>query len=138
MDEAWFSKIESRIYTIFKKRMRDNFPTISFTTEQEKVVESKFPMVYLHELEQLEQGNDLENITVNAVLSTIQIQVFTKTAAENKRIMTEAVLQMKRLAFNVVAMPIYDSKDDKTLHFSVARFRRMIGSGDSNITAQGN
>lgn len=136
MNEAWFSKIESRVFTIFKKRMREEFPNVFYTTANEKVVESKFPCVYLHELEQLEQGRDLDNVTVNAVLSTIQIQVFTKTAAENKDIMTEAVLQMKKLRFNVAAMPIYTSEGDKTIFLSVARFHRMLGAGDTDLVPQ--
>lgn len=138
MDEAWFSKIESRVFTILKNRMRGKYPDVFFTTANEKVTESKFPTLYLRELEQMETGNDLHNVDVNAILSTIQIQVFSKTAAENKSIMTEAVLQMKKLSFNVTAMPIYTSENDKTVFLSVARFRRVIGGGDRDLVPQDN
>lgn len=138
MDGAWFSKIESRIFTIVKNRMRGEFPNLKFTTSKENVEKAKFPMLYLCELEQVETGNDLHNVDVNAILSTIQIQVFSKTAVENKSIMTEAVLQMKKLAFNVVAMPIYTSENDKTIFLSVARFRRVIGGGDRDLVPQDN
>ena len=138
MIEAWFSKIESWLFTTIKKRMRQNveFRDVYFTTANEKVEKAKFPVLYFHELEQLEQGRDLDNTTVNAVLSTIEIQVFSKTAAENKSIMTDAVLQMKRLRYNVTAMPIYTSAEDKTIFLSVARFQRVIGGGDADIVPQ--
>lgn len=133
MKETWFSEIEPRVFTIFKKRMGESFSGVFFTTANEEVSERKFPCVYLHEMEQIEQGNDLINETVNAVLSTFQIQVFSKDAAQNKSIMTEAVRQMKRLRFEVTAMPIYTSEGDKTVFLSVARFRRVIGSGDVDL-----
>ena len=136
MDEAWFSKIEPNVYTVFKKRMRKKFPGLNITTDQAEVNERKFPVVHLQELDQIETGNDLTNITVNAVIATFQVRVYSKSAAECKDVMTEAVLQMKKLAFNITAMPIYTSEMDKTLYFSVSRFRRVIGSGDSDIVPQ--
>ena len=136
MDGAWFSKIESRIFTILKNRMRSKFPSLRYTTANENVTASKFPMLYLHELEQMETGNDLTNTDINAIICTIQIQVFSKSAAECKEVMTDAVLQMKRLMFNVTAMPIYTSEQDKTLFLSVARFRRVVGGGDLDLVKQ--
>lgn len=136
MDGAWFSKIESRIFTILKNRMRNEFPSLHFTTVSENVNASKFPMLYLHELEQVETGNDLTNTDVNAIICTIQIQVYAKNAADCKEIMTDAVLQMKRLMFNVPAMPIYSTANDKTIFLASARFRRVIGGGDLNIVKQ--
>ena len=138
MNEAWFAKIESRLFTIIKKRMKNSvkFRDVFFTTENENVMPSNFPALYFHELEQFEQGRDLDNVDVNAVLSTIQIQVFSKTAAENKEIMTAAVLQMKRLRYNVIAMPIYTWTKDRTVRLSSARFQRMIGGGDLDIVLQ--
>ena len=136
MNESWFSKIEPYVLTVFKKRMREKFPGLAITTDNMEIDERKFPMVHLHELEQVETGNDLTNVTVNAVLSTFQVQVYSKSAAENKEIMTEAALQFKKLAFNIISMPIYTSERDKTVFFSVMRCRRVIGSGDKDIVPQ--
>lgn len=136
MSEAWFANIEPYIFTVFQKRMRDKFPGLSCTTDNEEVDERQFPCVYIHELEQVETGNDLDNVTVNAVISTFQIQVFSKYAAEAKEIMTEATLQMKKLRFNITAMPIYTSENDKSVFLSVARFRRVIGNADVDIVPQ--
>lgn len=130
MNETWFSEIEPKLFTAFEFRMKKKFPGVYCTTAQENVTERKFPTVYFHELEQVEQGNDLVNETVNAVLSTIQVQVFSKDAQQNKAIMNEAVRLMKQFAFNITSMPIYTTNDDGTVSLSVCRCRRMIGYGD--------
>ena len=136
MDEAWFSKVEPYIFTMFKKRMRNKFSHVSYTTDNSEVTEKKFPCVYFHELEQLETGRDLDNDLVNAIVETIQIQVFSNDAERNKELMTESVLQMKRMRFNVTSMPIYTSENDHTMYMSVARFRRTIGGGDLDLVPQ--
>jgi hypothetical protein len=136
MDELWFTQIEPRVFTVVKNRMRNGFPNVGFTTDNMKVEESKFPMVLIQELEPVEMGRDLDNVTVNAVLSSFQIQVFSKTAAENKDIMSDAVLQMKKLRFNVTMFPIYTWNADKTIRLSSARFQRVIGGGDRDIIPQ--
>ena len=136
MDNAWFSKIEPYVHTVFKARIQKKFPGLVITTDDSEIDERKFPVVYLHELEQVETGNDLTNVTINAVYSTFQVQVYSKSAAECKDITTEAALQFKKLAFNIIAMPIYSSEMDKTVYMSVMRCRRIIGSGDIDIVPQ--
>lgn len=136
MSESWFMNIEPYVFTVFKKRMREKFDHVFYTTSNQDVRESKFPCVYLHLVEQTEIGNDLDNVTVNAVRASFRVQVFSKTAAENQEIMTEAVLQLKKLRFNVIQMPIFASERDKSVFLSEARFSRVIGGGDSDIVPQ--
>lgn len=136
MSEIWFMNIEPYVFTVFKKRMKDKFPHAYYTTENQNVTEKKFPCVYLHLVDQAEIGNDLDNTTVNAVRANFRVQVFSKTAAENRSIMTEAVMQLKQLRFNVTMMPVFAAERDKSVFFSDARFSRVIGAGDRDIVPQ--
>lgn len=136
MNEAWFMNIEPYVFTVFEKRMKDKFDHVFYTTSNQDVKESKFPCVYLHLTEQSEAGNDLDNVTVNAVRASFRVQVFSKTAAENRAITSEAVLQLKRLRFDVVQMPIFASERDKSVFLSESRFYRIIGGGDGDIVPQ--
>ena len=136
MSESWFMNIESYVFTVFEKRMNDKFDRIFCTTSNKDIRERHFPCVYLHLVEQSEVGNDLDNITINAVRTSFRVQVYSKTAAECRAITTEAVLQLKKLRFNVIEMPVYASERDKSVFFSDARFSRIIGGGDSDIVPQ--
>ena len=136
MMEDWFARIEPSVFTIFKTRMKEDFPNAKYTTSKNDVREKEFPCVYIHEAEQQEWGNDLDNTSINAVRSVFRIQVYSKTAAENRAIMTKAVLHMKQLRFNVESMPVYDSERDKSVFLSNARFVRIIAGGDRDIVPQ--
>lgn len=105
------------------------YPDLKCTTVSQNTVVN-FPTLYLHELQPVEAGNDLDNTTVNAVLSTIEIQVWSNESEKHcKDILTAAIVEMKRLRFNVTMFP--NVTTDNKIAWGVARFRRMIGAGDS-------
>lgn len=126
----WYSDIEDKVYTIVRTRMKKSLAPlkIHYSSENENTGNSSFPTFYLHELTPMESGNDLENITVNAVMDTIEIVVYDTNRDRCKKIMNEAVAQMKALAYNITAMPIPLRSDN--VYTSVARFRRIIGADD--------
>ena len=126
----WYSDIEDKIYTIVRTRMQKTLAgyNIHYTSTNENTGPSVFPTFYLHELTPMETGNDLENITVNAVMDTVEIVVYDTNRSRCKTIMNEAVKQMKALAYNSTAMPIPLRSDN--VYTSVARFRRVIGADD--------
>jgi len=126
----WYSDIEDKVYTIVRARMQKSLASlkIHYTSANENTGPSSFPTFYLHELTPMESGNDLENITVNAVMDTIEIVVYDTNRDRCKKIMNEAVAQMKALAYNITAMPIPLRSDN--VYTSVARFRRIIGADD--------
>lgn len=133
MKDNWFSEIESRIYTqvsyMLTERDDAPYPDLKCTTVSQNTVVN-FPTLYLHELQPVEAGNDLDNTTVNAVLSTIEIQVWSNESEKHcKDILTAAIVEMKRLRFNVTMFP--NVTTDNKIAWGVARFRRMIGAGDS-------
>lgn len=131
-DELWWSEIGSRLFTIFKTRLQKQY-SAKCTMNEKQIIERDFPVVYFHELEQVEMGNDLDNISVNAINETIQIQVYAKNADDCRNLTAESVSQMKRLRFNIPAMPIYSQSEDGRIFLSVFRARRVIGGGDNLV-----
>ena len=124
-----FSQILSRIFTQVSYMMKKKYSTLNCTTKGENLGDAKLPTLYMRELPAIETANDLDNTTVNSILCTIEIQVFTKNDETLcKALMNDAVVEMKRFRFNVTAMPVVETQD--TVSKGVARFRRMVGSGD--------
>lgn len=134
-DERWFTQLESRLFTLVsyrvKKALADKYTKIKFTTDDQSNGTPIFPTWYFHELQPVETGQGLENSTINAVIETIEVIVHAKSKDSAKEIMAETVYQMKQLRFNVTMMPIVTS--DSNIYSSVARFRRLIGAGDTDI-----
>lgn len=135
MDNAWFTSLEAKIFNIvsyrLKKALKMSDKDIKCTTDGQSNSTAVFPTFYLHELSPVETGNDLENKTINALTETIEIIVYTKNRQQCKKIINEAVLQMKAISFDVTMMPIVTTDDN--VYSGVARFRRIVGSGDTDL-----
>ena len=132
MDNTWYSQIQSKVLTQIQYMMKKKYPKLICTTKNENGIPAKFPTLYLHELQPVESGQDLTNETVNAVFSTFEIVVWTNTTEDDcRKIMSEAVNQMKTMQFNIIAMPIVVTNDK--ISRGVMRCRRMIGSGDAIV-----
>jgi hypothetical protein len=123
-----YTEILDRVFTQVSYMLKKKYPKLNCTTKRENIGDSQFPTLYMSEL-QTEVGNDLENVTINAVQSTIEIQAYTKNSETYcKEIMSEAVTEMKRFRFYVISMPTVTTSGEITT--GVARFRRIVGSGD--------
>ena len=125
-----YTEILDRVFTQVSYMLKKKYSDLNCTTKGENVGTSKFPTLYMYELQPLEVGNDLENATINAVQCTIEIQVYTKNNETLcKEIMSEATSEMKRFRFSIPAMPIVSTSD--SVSSGVARYRRIVGSGDT-------
>ncbi len=135
MDNAWFASVEAKIFNIvsyrLKKALKMSDKDIKCTTDGQSNSTAVFPTFYLHELSPIESGQDLDNKTINAITETIEIIVYTKNRQQCKKIVNEAVVQMKALGFDITMMPIITT--DQNVYDGVARFRRIIGSGDTDL-----
>ncbi len=126
----WFSQIQSKVFTQVQYMLKKKYPKLICTTTNESETPAKFPTLYLHELQPLEVGQDLQNESVNAIKCTIEIQVWTNTTETDCRnILDSAILEMKRFRFNISAMPIVQMSDK--IAWGVIRCTRVIGNGDS-------
>ncbi len=125
----WWSEIEDKVFTYVKSYMVEDYPNLTCTTKGDNIDNVQMPTLYLHELNPVETGQDLDNTTVNAVISTIEIVVYTNTnESECRAVMSEAISLMKKLRFNVTAFP--DVVTQNKVAVAIARFRRVIGNGD--------
>lgn len=139
MNERWYEQIESRVLTLVRYRMQRALngkvsKTIKFTTDGESDAAPYFPTCYIHALQSVEIGGDLEGKTINAILETIEVQTYCRDRQECILIMNEAVYQMKQLAFEAMAMPIVSTTSN--VASGIARFRRTIGAGDVDIVGE--
>lgn len=133
-DDRWYEQLESKIYTVVSYRMKQALngkvsKAIKFTSVDENDSTPYFPTCYLHELEPMEQGNDLLGTSVNAVMETMECIAYSRDKKECKMILQECVYQMKQLGFSVTSMPIISTRDN--VHNGVSRFRRIIGADDT-------
>ena len=127
--DNWYADIENRVFTYVKHYIQNTYPDLDCTTKGYNIAPTQFPAMYLHELPSVEIGQDLDNISVNGVMSTIEIQMFSDISEnECKEMMFEAIGLMKSLRYAVTAFP--DVTTNNNIAFGVARFRRAIGNGD--------
>lgn len=134
---SWYTEIEETVFSYVVYKLNKKGINVFCTTEISKTsVDSNgnptmFPTIYLHELQQVEVGQDLTNKSVNAVLSTIEVQVFTKSKDDNKKYSGEVAEIMKALNYNATGLPIVANTGE--YYLGAARYRRVIGSADRNI-----
>ena len=132
MEADWYMQIQSKVFTQVSYLMKKKYPTLKTTTKNENGMPAEFPTLFLHELTAVEAGQDLTNESVNAVISTIEIQVWTNTTETDcRKIIAEAVSQMKALQYNIISMPIVEMNDK--IAWGVIRCRRMVGNGDKIV-----
>jgi hypothetical protein len=136
MDSLWFSKIFNLVYTKVKNQMIANLNcNLNFTSGGVNDTPSVFPTVYIEELPGFEIGRDIDNRDINAVEENIRIYVYSnKGQTQCKKIMMEAVLQMKALRFNITSMPLF-SKNGNIVN-GVATFSRVVGRGDTDMVIE--
>jgi len=125
--------IESRVFSRIKNKcpqsLKDKYPNIYFTTSDRVQTNPKFPTVYVHEMNPVEEAQDLENQTINAVISSFQIEVTDNSSMSNAtEVMNFVVETMKTMRYGVVSMPEFSNTT--SVFRKIARFRRVIGSGD--------
>ena len=134
MDEAWYSKIESDVFTqvtyMLKDRADAPYPNLHCTSATEQVNPAQFPTLLLHELAPVETGQDLDNVSVNAVIHTVEAQVWTNMGrTECKNILTVTLTELKRMRYNIVMFPTI--KIENGISWGAIRARRIIGAGDT-------
>ena len=134
MDETWYSKIESQVISqveyMLKSRVDAPYPNLNITSKNQETKPASLPTMYIHELEPVERGQDLDNASINAVLHTMEIQVWTNVSQnECKSILTAAITELKRMRYNIIMLPTVQTSDG--LAWGVLRARRMIGANDT-------
>lgn len=135
MGVIWTMMVPSMIFTRIKNEFSDKtkekykMTDKNFSTVGSSDTPAVFPFVYVQMLAPLETGRDLEGTSINAGIYTFQIDVTDNKSKSNARaVMTEVLKVMKKMAFQVTQMPVYE--DTKDVHRCTARFRRTISEND--------
>jgi len=123
------TRVYSRLANKFPSNLRDKYPNTNFTRDDRVLNNPKFPCVYVHELPSVEQGQDLQNNDICAVMASFQIEVYDDKSMDNaKKIMDYVVETMKSMRFSIISMPEFKNTD--STYRQVARFRRLVASLD--------
>lgn len=128
--ENIFPSIMTRLKVESKKALGSTFANLEITDEIVTPTNPSFPTILGIELPNAEMGNDLQNLDIVALMYGVQIEVTdNKKQANAKRVMNEVIKIMKSMRFSVAQMP--EVTYSQGVYRSVARFRRMIASGDN-------
>lgn len=134
-NELWFAELSGLILTHFKTRLKKlipdgQFKKLKITNSNSDIAPTELPAIWLEEVSSMETGENLDNTSINAVIETVQITVFYNGQMKDvKKLMNASVLAMKQMRFGAIMTPIYTTNHD--MKTAVARFRRIIGEGDS-------
>jgi hypothetical protein len=113
------------------KSLSGYYPNLNITDDDKQLEKPSFPTVFVQDIGGAEQGQDIEGKSVNAVLSTIQIDVVDNEKRSNVReVMSEMIRIMKSMGYSITTTANFERTTDNTYRM-VARFRRMIGYNDT-------
>ena len=130
----WTSDIASIVFTKIKmeatEKLKSKYPNINFTTSDEVRTDPIFPNVYVKKLQGSETGQTLDGETVNATLSSFQIEVADNVSDRRSQEVADVVYSiMKKMRFECIGEPFPDNIEG--VHRNVARYRRIIGYNDT-------
>lgn len=106
----WAYNLERTIFSIVKARaensLKNKYPKIRFTNEEEADGNAVFPTVLIQSVQPLEKAADLEKINIDTVLYTTQVTITTnKSRNEALNIAYEIADKFKQMAFTLNPMP---------------------------------
>ena len=132
MGAEWIMQLTPMIFTRIKNDVSKKYNNLTyenFSSTGTGKTPAEFPFIYIQSLPAVEKGQDLEAISINSGLFTYQIEVTdNQTQSKANAIMTEIIKIMKRMAFEVVGMPIFENTE--SAYSCVARFWRQIDEND--------
>lgn len=133
----WVYTQENRIYTIISAKVKrifmKKYTDMNFTQDPEPDdTSTHFPSVYIHFLPSPEKGQTIDASGINAIMSTVEIQVTSsKTQGQTvaREVIWEVVEQFHKLKYEVMYSPEIIPTGNDT-NQCVCRMRRMLGAND--------
>lgn len=131
----WTSDIQSIVFSRIKregtKQLKTKYPDIFFTTSSEAEDTPSFPTVYIKRLQGAERGQDLEGTSINAFVSSFQIEVTdNKSDGRAQEVANVVCLIMKSMRYQMLGEPFADNTQNG-VHRNVARYQRIVGYNDT-------
>jgi hypothetical protein len=139
IDNLWVfdneTKIISKLNSFAIPTLKQNFTNMKFqkgitiTNLKSRLTGTIFPTIYVHEMSGTEKGQTIDGQAINAVTATYQVDVIVNTQqSDAKKILAIVASVFKRMRFEVISMPEFDSEEK--IYRSTARFRRLIAAND--------
>lgn len=139
IDNLWVfdneTKIISNLNSFAIPVLKQNFTNMKFqkgitiTNLKSRMTGTIFPTIYVHEMSGTEKGQTIDGQAINAVTATYQVDVIVNTQqSDTKKILAIVANVFKRMRFEVISMPEFDSEEK--IYRSTARFRRLIAAND--------
>lgn len=134
----WVRERENDIFTLVRARtervLKTKYPDLYFTQDDEQIVETNLPTVYVHNLPGTEIGQTIDGQNINGMLFTFEISVTVSKKqgqAAASEVMWEVISQFKKLRFTLMMSPEFISSSNASVQQIVARVRRPIGANDN-------
>lgn len=134
----WVRERENDIFTLVKTRasktLISKYPDLYFTQDDEQIVETKLPTIYIHNLPATEIGQTIDGQNINAMLFSFEILVTVSKKqgqAAAADVIWEIIRQFKKLRFSLIMSPEFISSSNASMQQIVARVRRPIGANDN-------
>lgn len=134
----WVREREYDIYTLVKSRVTKvlgkKYTELYFTQDDEQIVETKLPTVYIQRMPGKELGQTLDGKSVNFMLFDYKITVTVSKKQGQfaaSEVIWEVVGQFKKLAFDITTSPAPVGSGNAAVQQYVARVRRKIGAEDN-------
>lgn len=142
--EKWLEDLNSMIFNNIKINFSEKIKNdlkisdTAFTTNQVTLSKSlKFPTIQVSVVSTTEEGDDLEGDTINAVSTTIQVDVLTNTQqSDATRIANEITkILKKKMNFHIRPLPKANQSivGGSTIYRSMIQANRRVGGNDVNI-----
>jgi len=133
----WVKERENDIFTLVKLRASSNltkYTDLYFTQDDEQIIETRLPTVYLHNLPSAETMRTIDGRTLNGMLFTFEISVTVSKKqgqAVANEVIWEVISQFKKLRFSLIMSPEFITSNNAAVQQIVARVRRQIGASDN-------
>ena len=129
----WAYDLETLVYSVIKARsenpLKEKYPKIKFTQEEQTDTTATFPTVLIQSLEPITKNADLERQKINTVVYTAQVTVTTNTSRSDASKVAQAVAeQFEKISFEITPLP-FTRKNGK-LWTTIFRARRSFDWND--------
>ena len=133
MLSAW-NEVNQRLKQNLKTDADAPYPSLTMTSRDLSGEPPGFPCLYVNSLGEPTEGSDLQNNQCY-ITSTIELKAYSAeppagSQTEARQIMDAAGDVMHRMGYRLIAGPY---QDNKGYFLTIARFRRLVGSGDELV-----
>ena len=101
-NNMWAMDFETTIFTMFsfflRKHFSEKYPDMNITQDEEQDGNPIFPTILLRQMPMSETGKDIEGTSINAIRTTMQVNITYKGKKQNlKELTSYSVLFFKKL-----------------------------------------